>query len=99
MRKILISAACFLIFGCGDPRYLTASEKPVAVVKAPEPIVDYGNGVLFFPYSNQEFGRRLSNYLAAHPNLSVVSVSDVPVSSSYNGSAGYFVIVREAARA
>jgi len=63
-------------------------------------IVDYGQGVFYFPYVKAEFGNNLSAFLKNHPNLEVASIA--PDSIHVNGfdgdwsaTVGYFVTFRE----
>ncbi|HBK33882.1 TPA: hypothetical protein DEP34_02620 [Candidatus Uhrbacteria bacterium] len=52
-------------------------------------VVDYGEGVYFFPYEHQNFGNALASFLRQNPSLQVSSIA--PSSSD---SYGYFVICR-----
>jgi len=53
--------------------------------------VQYGNGVLYFPCTESDFGTALSLYLKLHPNVSVVTMTGNGT-STWGYDRGYFVV-------
>lgn len=57
-------------------------------------VVDYGNGVYYFPMTNADFGNALSSFIEKHPELELVAVTEN--GTGFNGyDLGYFVVFQE----
>lgn len=80
--SVLATASCLLFWGC-DKEYIPSVN--------PE-YVDYGQGVLFFPYTRESFGRALAEFLKRNDSYRVVSLAPDDT-DAYGTTRGYFVIV------
>lgn len=59
------------------------------VVKTIE-IEDYGQGIYYFPYSREDFGYSLSDFMSRHSELELVTIA--VATGSQGGTLGYFVV-------
>jgi hypothetical protein len=108
LKKIFLRGAgllCVMFFAvffvcCGhwvDSAKVRNSQNGSSEVKFTE-IMDFGNGVYYFPYIRENFGNSLSNFIGNHPELEYVnSTGDGTGGGGYeNGrDMGYFVVFRE----
>lgn len=53
-------------------------------------VVDYGEGVYYFPYMQEKFGNALASFLRQNPTLQVTGIA----SSAIDTNRGYFVTCR-----
>lgn len=63
-------------------------------------INDFGNGVRYFPFTGEEFGKKLSEFLGSNTNLEISAISGEVrkhgiVQSFWSSTDGYFVTFRE----
>ena len=65
---------------------------------SPNAVVDYHNGVYFFPYRGSEFGNTLSHFIAQHPHLELASIAPYSTPVDYAEIKGYFIVFREKPR-
>jgi len=78
------------VFGCGS----AANKDNVTVASAtPSRIVDYGNGVYYFPNAEADFSNTLSYFIEKHPELELVSMAGDDTATS-GFTCGYFVVFR-----
>lgn len=54
-------------------------------------IVSYGNGVYYFPFTEEEFGKALSLFIQENPNLQLLSFSG-DGTDGYGKDIGYFAV-------
>jgi hypothetical protein len=86
MRRIALFALAIALVGCAGP----ASNQQQATASAA--FTDYGNGVLYFHHTNEDFARALSIYLRQHPNDRVTAMTGD--GNHTNGrDHGYFVTI------
>lgn len=52
---------------------------------------DYGNGVFYFPYAKDEFGREFSAWRAVHKGWIIIAIAPDDT-EAYGYTRGYFVI-------
>jgi hypothetical protein len=96
---------CFLTFyyfsnSCSIERDLQKIETILpkdeveTVLESTPIIIDFGNGVKYFPFTGKEFGKKLSEFLGNNTNLEekVVAPDDF---NSYGIIKGYFITFRE----
>lgn len=84
--SILALVLCYsglMFWGCSTNEY-TASADPE--------YVDYGQGVLYFPYTHNSLGRALSEFLKKNDSYRVVSLAPDDT-GAYGTTIGYFVVV------
>ena len=65
---------------------------------SPNAVVDYHNGVYFFPYTGSEFGNTLSHFIAQHPHLELASIAPYSKPANKVTINGYFVVFHEKPR-
>lgn len=61
---------------------------------------DFGNGVKYFPFTGEKFGKKLSELLGSNTNLEISAISGEVrkhgiVQSFWSSTDGYFVTFRE----
>jgi len=61
-------------------------------------IYSYGNGVYFFPYVGDDFGKLLSKFVEEHRDTRVVSISSYDDVKLDGSTAGYFVVTESSSR-
>lgn len=84
---IMICLSAILFVGCIEQTVITSGD---AVSK----VIDYKNGVLYFPYTRSDFAKVLSAYREKHPEIKIISICGN--GNDTNGrDAGYFVIVEQ----
>lgn len=91
--------ACFLgvmvltscLSGCDDP---ASNQTNVNIATASTAgIIDYGNGVYYFPYKLDGFGNSLSRFIKDHPEYELIALSGSG-QGDYGRDDGYFVVFR-----
>jgi hypothetical protein len=97
---VLFIAALWFLIGCGrrEPivyKTIPHGSKPsVVITYQVDQLVSHGNGVYYFKARSDSFGKALSSFIAAHPELEFVSLA--PRVSGFDGcqTDGYFVVFR-----
>ena len=100
---LFIAALCFLT-GCGRSEpivYKTiphGSKPSTTITYKIDALISHGNGVYYFKESADNFGKSLSSFIVAHPELEFVSLA--PQVSGYEGckTDGYYVVFRANAK-
>ena len=67
-----------------------SNPKNVAKTQVITTVVNYRNGVYFFPYTGAGFGNALSTFIETHKNLEFVSFSE----EQFGGTVGWFVVFK-----
>lgn len=95
MRKFLLVIIIGIVIASGMtgctklPDYANDPEN-VGISKRVN-VVDYGNGVYYFPYDEANFANALSVFIRDHQNLKLVSFSGNG-NGTYGVDKGYFVV-------
>ena len=100
--KFVLGLMVCLLVGCGTDPMEPMKNVPTGS-KLVKEIVDFGNGVYYFPYIRAEYGRTLSHFIATHPELRYVDAApdgtgdaggtyDSALSYEYGRTVGYFVV-------
>lgn len=91
LTRAVVLAGLVVFFGAGCKYKIDKYEFGVKLEQVR--VVDYGNGVYYFPWTGARFSQELSIFLAKHPKFKVVSITD---DWSYLGTKprvrGYFVV-------
>jgi len=90
VRFMLVVAVC-LFASCGKNPTEVMRGQNSGGVRFTE-IVDFGNGVYYFPYVRADFGRNLSRFIAEHPELRYVDAAPDGTGSrdgTYDSMSGY----------
>lgn len=83
MKKLILVAALFV---SGSGPSITYEATPVN-----SQVRDFGNGVFYFPYHGQDFGREFSAWRSGHKNWIIITIASDD--TDYNGyTRGYYVI-------
>lgn len=90
MKRLGIFSILALVLCYSGLMFWGCSKEYIASVN-PE-YVDYGQGVLFFPYTRESFGRALAEFLKRNDSYRVVSFAPDDT-DAYGTTRGYFVIV------
>ena len=95
MRRIMIVfmlliGAIFLISACGDS---AANSENVDLEYSTTDVIDYGNGVYYFPHTNHSFGNALSSFINANSELELTALT-VNIDDDGEGEDGYFAVFR-----
>ena len=92
MKKIkilfVIIIALSILNGCYFSNNKDNVQK-INIEKRTDKIVNYGNGIYYFPYIYSELGNTLSAFIEAHPELELV---DIEYSHK---ETGYYVIFKK----
>lgn len=89
MRLLSILLVLFYV-GCDSP---AADPKKVVTNAEVSAVVDYGEGVYYFPYVQQNFGNALASFLHKNPSLQVSAIAGE--GAGIDGiDVGYFVVCR-----
>ncbi|MEK7653951.1 MAG: hypothetical protein AAB345_01555 [Patescibacteria group bacterium] len=93
---LVITAVAFAcLVGCMEDKAANVSNVASAYSSTSK-IVDYGNGVFYFPYTEAEFGNALSAFLKEHPEWELVTFDGNPDKNKKAGWLfGYFVGFRK----
>lgn len=92
MNKLWLVLAICIIIGAATLAGCTERVEGGQQIDSTQ-IKDFGNGVLFFPFTNDGFGYALSNYIAQN-NATVLAIVPEPIETTYNTYEGYWVIVK-----
>ena len=57
-------------------------------------VLDYGNGVYYFPYVGPDFGNALSTFIGQHPGWELQAMTGNGI-GFYGANQGYFVCFRK----
>lgn len=60
-------------------------------------VIDYGNGVYYFPYTEAKFGNSLSQFLLQQTDLELVAMAG-DGNGSHGSDLGYFAVFRKIRR-
>lgn len=83
---VAVLSATFSLAGCDS------ASNPKNVGQGACSVVDYRNGVLYFPCTEDAFANSLSQYRESHSDLDVVSIAGNG-NGTYGHDQGYFVVV------
>jgi len=86
MRLLSILLVLFCV-SCDSP---AADPKKVVTNAEISSVVDYGEGVYYFPYIQQNFGNALASFLRKNPSLQVTAIAGNGA-LGYGADMGYFV--------
>lgn len=92
MKVIFIILLSVVLVGCQDGCSGTADDKKSVGVTttSSNAIVDYTNGVYYFPFTNAEFANQLSKFIKANnTQLELVTICG-DCTGSYSPNMGYF---------
>lgn len=91
MRRVIVLMTLLgvLVVGC-DP----ASDPANVQTTMSDGVIDYGNGVYYFPYTSALFGNKLSAFIKEHEQLELVGLASNGT-GGYGTNKGYFVYFRE----
>lgn len=84
---ILFAGGTFIFSGfdnAGDPSKVSQSTNSGGVI-------DYGNGVYYFSFSEAAYGKALSEFMGEHPDLKLVSQAG-DGTGFHGNDRGYFVV-------
>lgn len=85
---IVVVIVLIIVIG-GNVYNSVANPDKVSQTTESNKIVDYDNGVYYFPYARAEYAKALSNFIGDHPDLRLVSQTGDPISGQ---DQGYFVV-------
>lgn len=91
MKKLLLIVLLIFIPACRSANDVSRVRQ---VNPAELPVIDYGNGVYYFPATEANFANNLSAFLYNHPELELVSVTG-DGTDVHGRDAGYFVVFRK----
>ena len=85
MKYLLVF--CLLFAGCINQTVISDEDSLKYVL-------DYKNGVYYFPYIEKNFARSLSNFKEKNPELKIISMCG-DGNGVYGRDSGYFVVVEK----
>ena len=86
----------FSISGCSWLRDSNAADPENVGKSTPNFVVNYGNGIYFFPYTGSDFGNACSQFLGQHPELEIAGIAiDEEKDAAQKRANGYFVYFRK----
>lgn len=98
MKKMVFLSFMALVFGACSPsptkEVIDQDGKVHTVLSLDADIRDYGNGIYYFDYTGDSFGRALSAFVVEHSELELVSFSG-DGRGTYGIDLGYFVVFKE----
>ncbi|MDO8669543.1 MAG: hypothetical protein Q7K65_04585 [Candidatus Buchananbacteria bacterium] len=87
---IIVCSGCNDAANPGNVAYNDMAIHPPIGINA---VVNYQNGVYYFPFTESEYGNALSLFNAIHPELEVTAMSPNDT-GGYGRTVGYFVTFR-----
>ncbi|MCP6720078.1 MAG: hypothetical protein KJI72_01995 [Patescibacteria group bacterium] len=91
ISPLLATFAVIALVGC-DPAAQPPDENTPTDTSL-ESVMDYGNGVYYFPQDGSRFGNALSEFIADHPDLELVAFADNG-KGAFGLSIGHFIVFR-----
>jgi len=93
---LLLLLLTISVSGCGWFKDSDAADPENVGKPTPNFVVDYGNGIYFFPYTGSDFGNACSHFLGQHPNLEIAGIAiDEESDGAKKRANGYFVYFRK----
>ncbi|OGL97115.1 hypothetical protein A2318_00720 [Candidatus Uhrbacteria bacterium RIFOXYB2_FULL_45_11] len=85
--RVCAIVAALLLSACGRANVQDNVGKAAACS-----VLDYQNGVYYFDCTEANFGNALSQFIASHPNLSLVTLTGNGTGGHYGTVDGYFAV-------
>jgi hypothetical protein len=95
ISSILLVASLAILIGCdGAAKKENVAQRQVQQVQSVNKVVDYGNGVYYFPFLQSDFANELSAFIGQHPELELVAMTGNG-NDLYGANLGYFTYFRK----
>jgi hypothetical protein len=92
--KICVIIGALLIFATVAVLGCTAAPDPQTNAITPTPPVVFGNGVYYFPQTDQAFGEVLSGFIGNNPDLQLITIAPND-NNLYGHTSGYFAVFKK----